>query len=125
MEKFIAVILLILICIQAVCRYIYRLRRGGGCCSAHEPAEKKVRVTDRDKSHYPHRLILSIDGMTCSGCVRRVENALNRMNGVWAKADLASRQAQVFCKQPPDEAALRRTVREAGYTVLSIQKSLE
>ena len=36
----------------------------------------------------PYTAVLQVDGMTCSNCVRRVENALNRLDGVWAEADL-------------------------------------
>ena len=64
---------------------------------------------------------LTIDGMTCSNCSRRVENALNSLDGVWAKVDLGERKADVRLKQAPDNDALRHAVQDVGYTVLSIQ----
>ncbi len=81
---------LVLACIYGGYAYVKKLRAGGGCCGPHEAAEKKVRVADRDKSHYPYTAVLRVDGMTCSNCVRRVENALNRLDGVWAEADLGA-----------------------------------
>ena len=36
---------------------------------------KKVKVKDKDPSHYPYEKILKIDGMTCGNCANRVENA--------------------------------------------------
>ena len=59
---------LVLACIYGGYAYVKKLRAGGGCCGPHETAEKKVRVTDRDKSHYPYTALLGVDGMTCSNC---------------------------------------------------------
>ena len=66
---------------------------------------------------------MTIDGMTCSNCVRRVENALNQLDGVWAQVDLSSRKAAVRMKQPLPEDTLRDAVRAAGYIVLSVQNN--
>ena len=97
--------------------FIHHLRHGG-CCGEHEAAAKKVRVADRDRSHYPHRLVLGVDGMTCQNCQRRVENALNAMPGTWAAADLAAQQVSILTKESPDEAAIRQAIRDAGYLPL-------
>ena len=82
--------LLSLVFVYAIYSYVRKLRQGGGCCGGHEPAEKKVKVADRDKRHYPYTVTLTVDGMTCGNCVRRVENALNRLDGVWAEVDLGA-----------------------------------
>lgn len=115
-------VLLALACIYGVYSYVRKLRQGGGCCGEHEPPVKKRKGGDRDKNHYPYEGILTIDGMTCSNCVRRAENALNTLEGVWAEVDLGSRKAAVRMKQMLPEDTLREAVRGAGYTVLSIQK---
>lgn len=115
--------LLSLVFVYAIYSYVRKLRQGGGCCGGHEPAEKKVKVADRDKRHYPYTVTLTVDGMTCGNCVRRVENALNRLDGVWAEVDLGARRATVRTKQRPDEAALRQAVRGAGYLVLSVEQA--
>ena len=112
----IIVIILLLLCVYA--GYSYR-----GCCGEHDAMETKVKVADRNKKHYSYQVILSIDGMTCSNCSRRVENALNQQEGMWAKVDLGSQKATVLLKQPPDPDALKTIVQTAGYTVLSIQPS--
>lgn len=112
----VAVILAIVV--YSVYSYTRKLRRGGGCCGEHEPAEKKVPVADRHKDHYPYTVRLRIDGMHCGNCARRVENALNRLDGTWAEVDLGSKSATVRCKQPPDAAALGQAVRSAGYVML-------
>ena len=57
--------LLSLVFVYAIYSYVRKLRQGGGCCGGHEPAEKKVKVADRDKRHYPYTVTLTVDGMTC------------------------------------------------------------
>ena len=105
----IVIVIIVVICVFAIYSYGHKMRHGGGCCGSHEAAEKKVKVT------------LTIDGMTCSNCSRRVENALNSLDGIWAKVDLGERKADVRLKQAPDNDALRHAVQDVGYTVLSIQ----
>ena len=98
--------------------FVHHLRCGGGCCGEHEAAAKKVRVADRDRSHYPHRLVLGVDGMTCQNCQRHVENALNVLPGTWAAVDLATRSVTVLTKDEADEDAIRQAIRDAGYLPL-------
>lgn len=117
----IVIVIIVVICVFAIYSYGHKMRNGGGCCGSHEAAEKKVKVADKNKDHYPYEVTLTIDGMTCSNCSRRVENALNRLDGVWAKVDLGERKADVRLKQAPDNDALRHAVQDVGYTVLSIQ----
>ena len=95
-----------------------RLKKGGGCCGEHEAAEKRAAVADRNKHHYPYKVSLQIGGMTCENCARRVGNALNALDGVWARVRVDDATARILCKQPPDEDALRRAVRGAGYVAL-------
>lgn len=94
---------------------IRRAKKGGGCCGEREEAVEKVTVSDRNRAHYPYEAVLTIGGMTCENCARRVENALNRLDGVWASVRIDSREARVLCKAVPEETVLREAVRSAGY----------
>ena len=124
METYLILAAVVLICAYAVYSYIRKLRVGGGCCGEREAAPKRVRVSDRDKRHYPYVLEVTIDGMVCANCARRVENALNSLDGVWARVeDVGSGRATVRTKSAPDEAALRSAVRQAGYTVMSVRRA--
>ena len=98
-----------------------RLRKGGGCCGEREPAPKRTPVVDRNRSHYPCEVMLDIGGMTCDNCARRVENALNALEGVWAVVRVDTHTARVRLKEAPDEAALRAAVSGAGYVVNGIR----
>ena len=108
---------LLLLAAWALRRTLIRSRKGGGCCGEHESAEKKVTVSDRNKAHYPYAVLLQIGGMTCENCARKVENALNLLDGTWAVVSISGGSAKVLSKTPPDEAAIREAVRGAGYVV--------
>lgn len=60
---------------------------------------------------------LSISGMTCAACVRRIEKALKRVDGVQdATVNFAARQARVLMQGPgASVAALTEAVAAAGY----------
>ena len=117
MKDVIILVLLIGIIGWAAWRTVRKFRKGGGCCGGHEALPKKTAVRDRNQAHYPYEVTLEIGGMTCENCARRVENALNQLEGVWAAVRINSRCAIVRLKQTPSESELRRAVRDAGYTV--------
>lgn len=115
----IIVVGLVVICVLSVKSYMKKLKNG--CCGGSgDKPEKKVKVADKNKEHYPYAVNAVIDGMVCGNCAMRVENAFNRMDGVWAKVDLAQKQATIRSKEPLKEADIRSTVRQAGYTVMKI-----
>lgn len=61
------------------------------------------------------KLVLTVEGMTCGGCVNSVERALERVGGVTrARADLARKQAVVEGEQL-DFARLAAALEDAGY----------
>lgn len=123
MTEALIVLVLAALVLWGAWRVILRLRRGSACCGEHEAAVKRVSVADRNRAHYPYRVRLTLGGMTCENCARRIENALNALPGVWARVDLSARTASVLCKTEPDEALLRETVRSAGYAVTGYEKN--
>lgn len=114
------ILILAAVAAWAAVHTVRRSRKGGGCCGEHGEAEKRVSVKDRNRAHYPYTAELTIEGMTCENCARRVENALNALDGVWAKVDIGSHRASVRLKEPPEESKLSRAVRDAGYVVSSM-----
>lgn len=111
------VLVLALLLAWAVGHLVKKAKYGGGCCGEHVTAEKKIRVKDKTKSHYPFSVMYKIEGMTCESCARRVENALNALDGIWADVDIGSHMAKIRLKSPPDEKQLIRVIAEAGYSV--------
>ena len=122
MGTIIIVLILLVIVLTAVKATLKRILHGSACCGKRDAPEKKVKVQDKDKSHYPFKYVLSVDGMHCSNCTRHVENALNSIDGLWATASLENKSVTVLSKMELDSADLESEVREAGYTVLAVTK---
>ncbi|MGI6148283.1 MAG: heavy-metal-associated domain-containing protein [Firmicutes bacterium] len=66
--------------------------------------------------------IMHLQGLSCGHCQRRVEQALNAIPGVTARADLTNQQAAVTMSAAVDDQTLRSAVEEAGYQVISIEE---
>ena len=120
MASVIILLVLAVICGYGVYSYVHHLRCGGGCSGEREGPDRKVMVGDEDRSHYPYTLYLKVDGMTCGNCVRRVENALNRLDGVWASVEMDRHMATVRMKERLPEETLKKAVKDAGYLVLQV-----
>ncbi len=116
---FVIVILLVIVAL-AVKSVIHRIRHGSACCGERDAPQKKIQPADKDKSHYPYKYTLAVDGMHCSNCTRNVENALNSIEGLWATASLENKTVTVLSKMELESADLETEVREAGYTVLAV-----
>jgi copper chaperone CopZ len=59
-------------------------------------------------------LEVSVEGMTCNGCARKVENGLRALDGVAAvEVDLPSNSAKVTGRA--SEAEVREAIRQAGF----------
>lgn len=115
------ILILIIVIGGAVWGTVRRIRYGSSCCGEHDPAPKKIRVSDRSKKNYPFVYELSVDGMHCGNCARRVENAFNLKEGCWAEADLANRMVTLRSKRSLDEEFCSSIVSGAGYTMLSMK----
>ena len=63
MGTVIIVLILAVIIAFAVKSVIHRIRHGSSCCGERDAPQKKVKVKDKNKSHYPFQYILSVDGM--------------------------------------------------------------
>jgi Cu+-exporting ATPase len=64
----------------------------------------------------PHRIELSIGGMTCASCASRIEKKLNRMDGVTATVNYATEKASVAYPDGVTADDLIATVEQTGYT---------
>ncbi|CAJ2955561.1 copper-translocating P-type ATPase [Burkholderia pseudomallei] len=78
----------------------------------------RARDEDDDAAAAPHTAVvtLTIGGMTCGGCARRVEQALAAVRGVAdAKVDLATTSAKASVARDVDSQTLVAAVERAGY----------
>ena len=64
---------------------------------------------------------LKIKGMSCSHCVMRVEKALNKIDGVEAKVDLASHSAKLTLSKSVADDEYYKALDDSGYEITEIQ----
>lgn len=116
MATFIICAVLLIIAIFGIKSYCKKL--SSGCCgaSSSEPEVKRVKVKDKDISHYPYHKRTFVGGMSCEKCAVRVENALNSLDGVFAKVDLIKEQADIYMKQMVEDQTLNEAIEGAGYS---------
>ncbi|MCV7179049.1 heavy metal translocating P-type ATPase [Mycolicibacterium sphagni] len=62
-----------------------------------------------------HRVELDVSGMSCAACAARVETKLNKLDGVRASVNFATRVASVDAPESVDADELCAVIRKAGY----------
>lgn len=68
---------------------------------------------------------ITIEGMSCGHCAKRVEEVLKGVDGVkYAKVNLEAKNAEVTLKTDVPNDALKSAVEEAGYKVIEIEQTL-
>ena len=68
---------------------------------------------------------LSVGGMTCASCSRRVEKALTKVPGVSASVNYATGEAHLEVPSAVDDSALIAAVESVGYSASLVGKALE
>ena len=84
-----------------------RIKYGSACCGTRDAAPKKIYT-------------LTVDGMHCSNCALRVENALNSKEGVWASVKLENNTVLVRSKNQLEWAEISKIISDAGYTLIEL-----
>lgn len=92
--------------------------RGGGCCGS---GGGTVRTHKKLRAPELGRRVLTVEGMHCENCQARVENAINRLEGVACRVDLRKKTATVSYSAPVDDEVLKQTVEKMGYRVTQIR----
>ena len=72
------------------------------------------------KGSNPMNKTMVINGMMCAHCQAHVEKALNAIDGVEAKVDLAAKTATLTLSRDVSDEVLRQAVTDAGYEVVEI-----
>ena len=114
----IVIFVLAIIVVCAILSIRKRIKYGSACCGTHDAAPKKIKVKDKNKTHYPYTYTLTVDGMHCSNCARRVENTLNSKEGVWAKVNLENKSVLVRAKSQLKWEDFSTLITKAGYTLI-------
>lgn len=117
MENVLIIGILLVVVVLAVLRARKHFK-GGGCCGSGGNV-----IRDRKTLTQPviGEKTLVIQGMSCENCEIRVENALNRLDGVAAHVSFKKKRAVVSYSQMVDEKLLKQTVERLGYQVTEIR----
>ncbi|WP_077611093.1 heavy-metal-associated domain-containing protein [Clostridium sp. Marseille-P2415] len=113
MSTAIICMILVIICYFGLKSTIKRTKHG--CCGSGGDEVKKIKAADKNISHYPFTSTLQVEGMTCGNCKKRVENAFNSQEGLYASVDLNKKLAVIHMKEQVPEDKLKEIVRKAGY----------
>ena len=92
--------------------------KGGGCCGSAGNTIRDKKALSEPKIG---EKIMTIEGMTCENCEIRVENALNRLDGVACKVNLRKKTATVSYSTEVSNAQLTAVVERMGYKVTQIR----
>ncbi|MGI9149024.1 MAG: heavy metal translocating P-type ATPase [Chloroflexota bacterium] len=82
-------------------------------------SQSQAQPVPQDPLRTSDEVLLPVGGMTCASCVRRIEKALNRVEGVQdASVNLATEKAKVvFDPVQVSVDQMRAAIERAGYTV--------
>ena len=113
------VIILVVILYFAIKNSIPHFRGEGGCCggSGKEKLVKPAKIENVIATK-----IITIDGMRCENCHRRVQNALNSIEGVNAKVNGEKKQAVIKLGREIENSEFEKIISGLGDKVTSIIK---
>lgn len=113
------VVILAVILFFAVKNSIPHFRGEGGCCGG-SGKEKLIKPAKLERIIATK--VIKIEGMRCENCNRRVQNALNQIDGVNAKVYGDRAEAVVKLGRDIEDIELEKAVTDLGYRVISIEK---
>lgn len=113
------VVILVVILFFAVKNSIPHFRGEGGCCGG-SGKEKLIKPAKLERIIATK--VIKIEGMRCENCNRRVQNALNQLDGVNAKVYGDRAEAVVKLGRDIEDIELEKAVTGLGYRVISIEK---
>ena len=112
----------VVITVIVVLILVLRIRRGGGCCGEHEQAPKKLKASRRSLTDHKYTYIAEVDGMVCSNCLTRVENAFNRIDGIYAKGELSSKTVKLLSISPLTRRQAADILSGTTYTLIDLRE---
>lgn len=116
MENYIIIGILLVIFTFAILRS--RKHFKGGCCGSGSNIIRTRKTLTEPKLG---EKTLIVEGMHCENCEIRVENALNRLEGVACKVNLKKKTAVVSYSAEISDSLLKDTVEKMGYKVVEIR----
>lgn len=119
MTDIIVLLVIVIFILLAIKSSIKHFKGEGACCGGGggslPPEEKKLENPVIGKKN------VKISGMHCEHCANAVTEAINKIDGASAKVSLHGKKAVVSFDRELDEALLKKTIEDAGYTVEKIK----
>lgn len=117
MENTIIICILLVIIVFALLRTKKHFKGGGCCGSGSSTVRSRKKLTEPKLGE---KTIL-IAGMHCENCQNRIENTLNRLDGVVCKVNLRKKMAQVSYSTEVSDAELTELIKNLGFSVVEIR----
>ena len=112
MENYIIIGMIAVIVVIAVISSIKHFKGESGCCGggSYKPKRKKLSGIKYTKK-------FKVGGMHCEHCKRRVEEAVNDINGIAGRVDLKKGELTVSYAEDVADEIIKAKIERAGYTV--------
>ena len=112
------ILIIAVILFFAIKNSIPHFKGEGGCCGGGSAAKavkpKKIKNVIAKKT-------ITIEGMKCSNCYIRVQNALNSVDGINAKVIGSRDQAVVKLGRDIPDEQIKKIITDLGYGVVSME----
>ena len=120
-SSIVAIIIIILIIVLVIKNYKIKLSKG--CCGAGDSETiKKNKVKDKNEANYKFVSTMVVEGIFCSNCTKRVENALNSFEGVWATVESDSKTVKIRMKELVEDSELKKVIMELkDFSIISLK----
>lgn len=113
-------VLIILILLAIVAVALWRGKKhfsGGGCCGS---GSNTIRPHKELADPVIGVKVLKIQGMHCKNCQARIENVVDRLDGVVCRVDLKKETATITFSREISDGELRSVIERLGYIVTDI-----
>ncbi|WP_290772271.1 heavy metal-associated domain-containing protein [Anaerofustis sp.] len=78
---------------------------------------RKIEVQNKDTTDYLYEKKLSVKGIESHHNAEKIEEAINSINGVWAKVDLNNDKINILLKENISNEIITDKIKELGYEI--------
>ena len=116
MQNVIIVLIIALIIGYGIYATVMHFKGQGGCCGGggYRPRKKRLKAILKQKKFH-------IQGMNCNNCKRRVEEAVNDLEGVAGRVNLKKGLLTVYYAKDIEDQVIQTKIERLGYRVMGIQ----
>lgn len=111
-ENFIVILIIVFLAVIGIIYTVKHFKRQGGCCGGGDYKIKKKKL-----SKVIYKKTFKVDGMKCTHCKNRVEEAINDIKGVAARVNLKEGLLTVLYSEDIDDSVIKSKVEKAGYKI--------